>query len=420
MAVASSILAGLTDSVALTRALLRQPLLAVRELHPNAAPDVFVDDMAQLAVAPTLGEAMRIICPAAVALARGLETAGGLISEKTTIVASSRKLARQVRRELLDGVRLRLRIADSMRDLGVDLTLGSRRRVPILLRRQAQAWRRARRSFRMARVRLGARKLATSGVAPQQGWATAVSGVAPSQLRRMRHAMLLAAGMRRNADGAHSGDPRLRRVGWGLVHLEIRNGAPFLAGAAFGGVGGRQTVPLAELRGLFEGAAQLRAPVVHHLDTEVVVKACRRGPGSQQGKWAAAWQRYWCLPAIGDRLQGVRWCPGHRTDEQACRLSDSERLVSLGNFVADMFADCAAELSRLSAHVVRQVEESDVLVREVQDRLVANQRQHLKDFPGEVARARAPRPPRRRTTLRTMLADSRHEVQEPSRGSRKR
>ena len=94
--VRNSIMAGFIDSVTLTRVLLRKAISSVRDECPEAPPEVYVDDVAQMATGDR-EHLLREVPPAAACLHGAIPLAGSIFSSKSTIVATSIKLARDIR-----------------------------------------------------------------------------------------------------------------------------------------------------------------------------------------------------------------------------------------------------------------------------------------------------------------------------------
>ena len=142
--VSNSILAGLTDSVALTRALVRRVIIARWTGRPMAPPEVYVDDMCQLARGPPATIAPGL-ANEAVLLHNGLQAIGGVISPKSVCVASDLALARLVAANMRkQGVTMACAVEG--RDLGLDFTAGGKRRVKVTKARQLRA------SVRLSRI----------------------------------------------------------------------------------------------------------------------------------------------------------------------------------------------------------------------------------------------------------------------------
>lgn len=88
-------MAGFTDSVTLTRVPLRKAISSVRDECPEAPPEVYVDDMAQIATGDR-EHLLRVVPPAAACLHEAISKAGCIFPSKSTIVATNIKLARDI------------------------------------------------------------------------------------------------------------------------------------------------------------------------------------------------------------------------------------------------------------------------------------------------------------------------------------
>ena len=192
--VRNSIMAGFTDSVTLTRVLLRKAIISVREECPEAPPEVYVDDMAQMATGDR-EHLLRVVPPAAACLHGAISLAGGIFSSKSTIVATSIKLARDIARKLARCHGIHVKVAQNSSDLGVDFAGGKKRRLATHKKRQAKGKVRLGRIATMVRANRKAASLTLTGAAPQILWGTQATGVAPSRMRSIRSSYAFAAGI---------------------------------------------------------------------------------------------------------------------------------------------------------------------------------------------------------------------------------
>ena len=130
-----------------------------------------------------------------------------VISPKSVVLASTRsqriELARWLRRRGHD-----ISVGTHARDLGVDTTLGGKRRVTVQKVRQGKAAARARRINVLARVAPRARHLHTTGMLPQALWGSQVRSIAPTTRKRNRARMAQVAFTK---VGGVSGPPRFTR-----------------------------------------------------------------------------------------------------------------------------------------------------------------------------------------------------------------
>ena len=178
-----SILAGCVMSVPWVKSLLHPGSSIISNQHPMYK--TYVDDVANISVgyAPKVQEAM-VQCALAfnslIVVKRKFR-----MSPKSAIVASDKKLAYRVSKELAS-YGIHVQVCDSTRDVGVMFTAGVSRDMSISNRRMCKARRRTARICRVSAVTRSARKLFTSGSYPQALWGHQCVGVSPSQLRELR------------------------------------------------------------------------------------------------------------------------------------------------------------------------------------------------------------------------------------------
>ena len=132
-----SIVAVFTDSVTLTRVFLRKAIPSVRDECPEAPPEVYADGMAPMATGDR-EHLLRVVPPAAACLHEAIPLAGGIFFSKSTIVAASAKLARDIARKLARCHGVHVKIAQNTSDLGVDVAGGKKRRLATHKKRQAK------------------------------------------------------------------------------------------------------------------------------------------------------------------------------------------------------------------------------------------------------------------------------------------
>ena len=192
-----------------------------------------------------------------------------------------------------------------------------------------------------------------------------VWGVFQEQGARLQPSYLLATD---GSGGEHGNDVRLRRVGWGLVLLNIANAQPL--GTAYGTVEGSQTVPRAELYALVFVAENTQGSATVLIDSSYVVKGFSKGSGVPQSKNKELWARLW--KAVRDRvgILEVAKVRAHATPDalEACQIPP---LHFIANAMADALADMGSKLAALPEHRVREVLDLDLKARRIQERLVA-------------------------------------------------
>ena len=91
--------------------------------------------------------------------------------------------------------------------------------------------------------------------------------------------------------GQHTSDPRLRRIGWGAVVVDLSSFEGLVA--CFGNLPGPiQTVPRGELHAVrkITQALQLSSSVGVVIDCKYVVQGLHKGPMASHGKNQDIWQ----------------------------------------------------------------------------------------------------------------------------------
>ena len=109
----------------------------MRDECPEAPHEVYVDDMAQMATGDR-EHLLRVVPPAAACLREAISQVGGIFSSRSTIVATSIKLARDIARKLARCHGVHAKVAQNTSDLGVDFAGSKKRRLATHKRRQAK------------------------------------------------------------------------------------------------------------------------------------------------------------------------------------------------------------------------------------------------------------------------------------------
>ena len=123
----NSILAGCTQANSFGRIVLYEVLETINLAHPNATLESYVDDLNQGSHGDK-GIVVRDITRAAVDLKKHLEIKDLKISSKSVIMSSSADITTRVR-HALSKMGIDIETDTQTRDLGVDTTVGGRRRL---------------------------------------------------------------------------------------------------------------------------------------------------------------------------------------------------------------------------------------------------------------------------------------------------
>ena len=218
--------------------------------------------------------------------------------------------------------------------------------------------------------------------------------------------------------GDYSADPRLRRVGWGLVAFtsDLK-----LLGFRFGTLPpGEQTVPRGELYAAWQAVSCTSGGEELLSDSDYVVKGHRRGPRAVHDKWQDIWRNLWECLGQSARPLPINKVKAHMTVEHLL-----EGKISLQHYVANLCADVLAGLGAGLAQVPEQAAKQchfyDGLAWKVQARIVEVALQALQATPEQErafpdrGQARAQRPreqmrQRRIRLLRQALSSTGHSV----------
>ena len=196
--------------------------------------------------------------------------------------------------------------------------------------------------------------------------------------------------------GAHSADPRLRRVGWGVV--AFLDGE--VVGTLFGSLSGAQTVNRAELRAFLAAAAATTADALLLADSSYVLDGYARGPDWQHDSNQDLWARLWrTLGSRPGKLHTLK-VASHRQLEDAA--DDGERPAWLANSLADTVAGSAAARYELPPDAADALHTEDALLARVARRL-AGAVLHTWDGHGAARRASWAAPVASRGPRETLL-----------------
>jgi hypothetical protein len=118
-------------------------------------------------------------------MASKLLRSGYIISNKSTIVASTRRIAKRIQ-ERRAQQHIEVKIGDHCRDFGRDYAGGNNIRVCVGRQRLNLALARGRRVARLVGINRKASKLHLMEVVPQALWGASVMGMAPTRIRKLR------------------------------------------------------------------------------------------------------------------------------------------------------------------------------------------------------------------------------------------
>ena len=174
----TSIGAGCMQSVPWVRTYLYQLL---EDLHSEYMPvtkvQTWIDDMRQKSIGPK--EVAKVsVSRAANQLTDGLGKLGCKVAPKSILRCTSKNLREQV----LAGLKVKVSHSPTVRDLGIDSGCGRQRRLPTFKARQAKGYHRLRAIKKIIKVDKRGRKLLHTGAKPQLTWGHTARGMAPTTL----------------------------------------------------------------------------------------------------------------------------------------------------------------------------------------------------------------------------------------------
>jgi ribonuclease HI len=193
---ARSILAGCGRSISFTRAALYQILQHIHDGYmPFTRGQVWVDDIT-LTSRGTTSHVTTHAAQCAADLADRLVAAGFRISGKTTVVGGTKAIRDQLHSNIADlGHHFKKDV--TARDLGIDASCGSKRRLPVQRARLGKVKLRIRRLKQVVRVAKEAGRLTWVGAEKQASWGHQGLGFSPAKLTGLRSQLLGATGLRR-------------------------------------------------------------------------------------------------------------------------------------------------------------------------------------------------------------------------------
>ena len=119
--ITGSILAGCKQSIPMTRTLLYNLMCKLSKKHPNAPPQVFVDDTSMSARNPRWSTVLNRLAPCILDFAKGVKELELSLSSKAMLVASHPKLAKMLQHELANhDIEFKIpKPKEGARDLGI-------------------------------------------------------------------------------------------------------------------------------------------------------------------------------------------------------------------------------------------------------------------------------------------------------------
>ena len=210
--------------------------------------------------------------------------------------------------------------------------------------------------------------------------------------------------------GPDSRDPRLRRVAFGAVRVKQGEGSAWAVSAAvWGTVGGRQTVPRAEVVGAHHGLKLARAKeeVSIGIDASYVVGGAAKR-SMARGSNADVWRPFFLELVKFERPPLVIKVRAHC--EKRGYRSEASPSVTFANFAADLLAEGAANDAAVSSDTVRRVAEVDAMAKAILTRLVIIDMEAAKAGRQELMVELRSRRVTERTMIRTRAEVSGHRL----------
>ena len=186
--VASSILAGLLDSNGFARSVLYDILeRAHNRIDRATTTKQFVDDVAQNTRGMKCEVVAKKTVDAAEVIQELLTQEGFKISNKSTLICSSRALEKEIQKRIrVRKSGLKLKSRDMVKDLGIDATSARKRSTVTQKARIAKAKKRGAKAKWLRSKHKGARKLYKTNLWPVTSYGVAAYGVAPTVRDKIR------------------------------------------------------------------------------------------------------------------------------------------------------------------------------------------------------------------------------------------
>ena len=188
-----SILAGCSQSVAFTRAYVRDELDSV-VAATDACQAGYVDDFSRF-VSGSFGDALEVVFEGGKALLGAAKRLHLTLSAKSLVVASSGKLA-VVLQKRFASIGLTVKVAQEGRDLGLCFNASGRRSCTLVAHRLDKAAARHKKLMQLVSVHRVAGKLARSNPLAVASWGSSALGMAWSTVASLRRQLADASGAR--------------------------------------------------------------------------------------------------------------------------------------------------------------------------------------------------------------------------------
>jgi len=185
--VRTSVLAGCPLSTSLARCPTSDSILEVKPL-PELTHEQHVDDVGQLMVRDGHDEAAKTAICAGAQLGKAFGRHSIVLSDKSQVVASTRKLAVEVAEALTRKLKVPIRAEYRAVDLGIEIAGGARRVGKQQRARLAKCCKRSKRIGRSAQRNRRAGKLFGTGAYPQGSYGITAQGASPTMLNDTRRA----------------------------------------------------------------------------------------------------------------------------------------------------------------------------------------------------------------------------------------
>ena len=180
----NSITQGCARAIDMARGMLYELLDQMHIQHPRTSIREWVDDLHQR-VQGTLAFVTKELTTTANQLVQGLHRLNLNISNKSTLVCTHKEITTAVQKTLWDQHRLRIGSSHTGRDLGIDNSVGRRRRTPTTAQRKTKARLKNPRVKRIAALGGPGLKLHHTSTQPQFNYGHQALGMAPTTLQQL-------------------------------------------------------------------------------------------------------------------------------------------------------------------------------------------------------------------------------------------
>ena len=190
-----SILAGCKYSKAITKSYGQRNFVELVEDHPDANPELFVDDTSLHASGDSYQHIRDTLVPAMCKFKRMVRILKNKLSPKAAIVASNMALAKMLKNELAQ-VGLKFDLAAHSRDLGISTTAGASRPNQLSKARMIKSKYRIKKISNIARLHRGARKLFSGSGFTMATWGHQASGLSELEIKALEADALSCSAIR--------------------------------------------------------------------------------------------------------------------------------------------------------------------------------------------------------------------------------